>query len=83
KQKQPAFTGEKTVSAPSSVLRRAIDWKTFFMTCSLAGTYPRIREDDVVGDEARRPRPAPNAPLGAPAKPGTLPPRGVARPSPA
>jgi 5-methyltetrahydrofolate--homocysteine methyltransferase len=31
-----------------------IDWTPFFQTWSLAGKYPRILEDDVVGEEAQR-----------------------------
>jgi 5-methyltetrahydrofolate--homocysteine methyltransferase len=31
-----------------------IDWTPFFMTWSLAGKYPRILEDEVVGEEAKR-----------------------------
>ncbi|RKF14425.1 methionine synthase [Alginatibacterium sediminis] len=30
-----------------------IDWTPFFMTWSLAGKYPRILQDDVVGEQAR------------------------------
>ena len=75
---RPAFTGVKTVSAPSSVLRRYIDWTPFFMTWSLAGKYPRILEDDVVGEEARRLFKDANAMLDELDKTGTLTPRGVA-----
>lgn len=74
----PAFTGVKTVSAPISVLRRYIDWTPFFMTWSLAGKYPRILEDDVVGEEARRLFKDANAMLDELDKTGTLTPRGVA-----
>ncbi|WNP30951.1 methionine synthase [Morganella morganii] len=75
---RPAFTGVKTVSAPISVLRRYIDWTPFFMTWSLAGKYPRILEDDVVGEEARRLFKDANAMLDELDKTGTLTPRGVA-----
>lgn len=34
-------------------LREYIDWTPYFMTWSLAGKYPRILEDDVVGEEAK------------------------------
>ncbi|MEL0629123.1 methionine synthase [Psychromonas aquatilis] len=37
-----------------SVLREYIDWTPFFMTWGLAGKYPRILKDDVVGEEATR-----------------------------
>ncbi|EMI7479838.1 methionine synthase [Morganella morganii] len=75
---RPAFTGVKTVSAPISVLRRYIDWTPFFMTWSLAGKYPRILEDDVVGEEARRLFKEANAMLDELDRTGTLTPRGVA-----
>ncbi|PKH01113.1 methionine synthase [Psychromonas sp. MB-3u-54] len=36
------------------VLRDYIDWTPFFLTWGLAGKYPRILEDEVVGEEAKR-----------------------------
>jgi len=36
------------------ILREYIDWTPFFMTWGLAGKYPRILEDEVVGEEATR-----------------------------
>ncbi|GAA3542226.1 methionine synthase [Zobellella aerophila] len=39
---------------PVAVLREYIDWTPFFLTWSLAGKYPRILEDEVVGEEAKR-----------------------------
>lgn len=75
---RPAFTGVKTVTAPISVLRRYIDWTPFFMTWSLAGKYPRILEDDVVGEEARRLFKDANAMLDELDRTGALTPRGVA-----
>ena len=30
-----------------------IDWKLFYLTWSLAGKYPRILQDEVVGKEAQ------------------------------
>ncbi|WP_354623174.1 methionine synthase [Psychromonas sp. MME2] len=39
---------------PIAVLRDYIDWTPFFMTWGLAGKYPRILQDDVVGEEATR-----------------------------
>ncbi|EMD6373492.1 methionine synthase [Morganella morganii] len=75
---RPSFTGVKTVTAPISVLRRYIDWTPFFMTWSLAGKYPRILEDDVVGEEARRLFKEANAMLDELDRTGTLTPRGVA-----
>jgi 5-methyltetrahydrofolate--homocysteine methyltransferase len=35
-----------------NVLREYIDWTPFFMTWGLAGKYPRILQDEVVGTEA-------------------------------
>jgi 5-methyltetrahydrofolate--homocysteine methyltransferase len=35
-------------------LRDYIDWTPFFLTWGLAGKYPRILEDEVVGEEAKR-----------------------------
>ena len=35
-------------------LSEYIDWTPFFMTWGLAGKYPRILEDEVVGEEASR-----------------------------
>ncbi|NGE23691.1 methionine synthase, partial [Klebsiella pneumoniae] len=75
---RPAFTGVKTVTAPISVLRRYIDWTPFFMTWSLAGKYPRILEDNVVGEEARRLFKEANAMLDELDRTGALTPRGVA-----
>ncbi|HDU8583990.1 TPA: methionine synthase [Morganella morganii] len=75
---RPAFTGVKTVTAPISVLRRYIDWTPFFMTWSLAGKYPRILEDEVVGEEARRLFKEANAMLDELDRTGALTPRGVA-----
>ncbi len=37
-----------------NVLRDYIDWTPFFMTWGLAGKYPRILKDEVVGEEATR-----------------------------
>ena len=31
-----------------------IDWTPFFVTWELAGKYPRILQDDIIGEEARR-----------------------------
>ena len=37
-----------------NILREYIDWTPFFMTWGLAGKYPRILTDEVVGEEATR-----------------------------
>ncbi len=42
------------VEASIETLRNYIDWTPFFMTWTLAGKYPRILEDEVVGVEAQR-----------------------------
>jgi len=53
--KVPNQLGVKSIKSMSiSVLREYIDWTPFFMTWSLAGKYPRILEDEVVGEEATR-----------------------------
>ena len=46
--------GVQEVEASIETLRNYIDWTPFFMTWSLAGKYPRILEDEVVGEEAQR-----------------------------
>lgn len=51
----PAFTGVKTFSAwPLEEIARYIDWTPFFQTWELAGRYPAILHDEVVGAEATR-----------------------------
>ncbi|MFN3759633.1 MAG: methionine synthase [Algoriphagus aquaeductus] len=37
-----------------SVLRKYIDWTPFFSTWMLSGKYPKILEDQIVGEEAKR-----------------------------
>lgn len=50
----PRFTGTKTFDDyPLEKLVDAIDWTPFFITWSLAGKYPAILEDAVVGPAAR------------------------------
>ena len=50
----PAFTGLKCFNHYSlSELRNYIDWTPFFQTWELAGKYPHILEDAVVGEAAR------------------------------
>jgi len=52
---QPAFTGIKVLENFSlTKLREYIDWSPFFQTWELKGKYPRIFEDETVGEEARR-----------------------------
>ncbi|WP_425355747.1 methionine synthase [Pantoea agglomerans] len=50
----PHRPGVSQVEASIETLRNYIDWTPFFMTWSLAGKYPRIMEDEVVGEEAQR-----------------------------
>jgi 5-methyltetrahydrofolate--homocysteine methyltransferase len=49
----PNFLGVKTISVDLNTLRPYIDWTPFFLTWSLAGKYPRILNDEVVGEEAK------------------------------
>ena len=69
--------GVQAVTASIETLRNYIDWTPFFMTWSLAGKYPRILEDDVVGEEAKRLFSDANAMLDTLSEQGTLNPRGV------
>ncbi|MBZ6074531.1 methionine synthase [Aeromonas schubertii] len=41
-------------SMPIATLRRYIDWTPFFLSWELAGKFPRILDDEVVGEEATR-----------------------------
>ncbi|UXO68198.1 methionine synthase [Pantoea dispersa] len=70
-------TGVSVVEASIDTLRNYIDWTPFFMTWSLAGKYPRILEDEVVGEEATRLFADANAMLDNLSAQGTLRPRGV------
>ncbi len=50
----PAFTGVKVFDDyPLNDLVDFIDWTPFFMSWDLAGKYPRILNDEVVGEAAR------------------------------
>ncbi|TBL79255.1 methionine synthase [Obesumbacterium proteus] len=73
----PHRLGVHQVTASIDVLRNYIDWTPFFMTWSLAGKYPRILEDEVVGEEAKRIFADANAMLDDLARSGKLNPRGV------
>lgn len=49
----PIMWGVQPVEQPSlSTLRAFIDWTPFFRSWGLAGPFPRILEDEVVGEEA-------------------------------
>jgi 5-methyltetrahydrofolate--homocysteine methyltransferase len=51
----PTFTGIKVFEDyPLEELRNYIDWTPFFMTWELAGRYPKILEDEIVGKEAKK-----------------------------
>nr|WP_264644395.1 methionine synthase [Candidatus Symbiopectobacterium sp. NZEC127] len=69
--------GVQAVTASIETLRNYIDWTPFFMTWSLAGKYPRILEDEVVGEEAKRLFADANVMLDTLSEQGTLNPRGV------
>ncbi len=49
----PKQLGVKPITVGLSELRDYIDWTPFFLTWSLAGRYPRILQDEVVGQEAQ------------------------------
>ena len=49
----PSFLGVRNLESISiSSLRPYIDWTPFFKTWSLAGSYPKILDDEVVGEAA-------------------------------
>jgi 5-methyltetrahydrofolate--homocysteine methyltransferase len=51
----PTFTGRKEfISYPLEEIRKYIDWTPFFQTWMLAGRYPGILTDAVVGIEAKK-----------------------------
>ena len=51
---QPSFTGVRVIDdIDIALLVETIDWTPFFITWELAGKYPRILEDPVVGAQAR------------------------------
>ncbi len=50
----PAFLGVRVLKDyPLEEIAKNIDWTPFFQTWELAGRYPKILEDEVVGEEAR------------------------------
>jgi 5-methyltetrahydrofolate--homocysteine methyltransferase len=52
---RPAFLGVRSLfEVPLEELVPYIDWSPFFMTWELKGKYPRIFNDPVVGEEARK-----------------------------
>ncbi len=51
---RPKFLGVKSFTGINlRELRQYIDWTPFFMTWNLAGKFPRILEDEVVGEQAK------------------------------
>ncbi|MBW8830036.1 MAG: methionine synthase [Burkholderiales bacterium] len=52
---QPRFTGRRVFkNYDLAELAQCIDWAPFFQTWDLAGSYPGILTDDIVGESARR-----------------------------
>ncbi|MBS1557112.1 MAG: methionine synthase [Bacteroidetes bacterium] len=52
---QPAFVGRKVLmNYPLEEISKYIDWTPFFQTWMLAGRYPDILKDEVVGVEATK-----------------------------
>ncbi len=52
---KPSFTGNKAlINFPLEEVRKYIDWTPFFQTWMLAGRYPGILKDPVVGVEAKK-----------------------------
>ncbi len=52
---EPAFTGVRVIEdMPLRELADYIDWTPFFQAWELAGTYPQILDDAVVGEQARK-----------------------------
>jgi 5-methyltetrahydrofolate--homocysteine methyltransferase len=51
----PEFTGTRVLAdVPLTTLRKYIDWSPFFLTWELKGKYPRILEDPLLGEPARK-----------------------------
>ena len=51
---KPKFLGAKVIdNIPLGILVEYIDWTPFFQTWEMAGSYPKILDDIVVGTEAR------------------------------
>jgi 5-methyltetrahydrofolate--homocysteine methyltransferase len=52
---KPGLLGvQKLENYPLDALVEFIDWTPFFQSWELAGRYPKILQDEVVGDEARK-----------------------------
>ncbi|MGB1707894.1 MAG: methionine synthase, partial [Rubripirellula sp.] len=51
---KPCFTGTQVLhDFPLSEIREYIDWSPFFMTWELRGKFPKIFDDQVVGEQAK------------------------------
>ncbi|CAG1770944.1 partial 5-methyltetrahydrofolate--homocysteine methyltransferase, partial [uncultured bacterium] len=52
---KPSFLGLKVLNDISlATLAQYIDWSPFFQTWEMAGSYPKILNDKVIGNEARK-----------------------------
>ena len=52
---KPNFVGKKTFkNFPLEEIRKFIDWTPFFQTWMLKGKYPKIFENPVIGEEAKK-----------------------------
>jgi len=52
---KPSFIGSKAlINYPLEEIRKFIDWTPFFQTWMLAGRYPGILKDPIVGTEAKK-----------------------------
>ena len=49
----PSFTGTRAFDIPLSELIDIIDWTPFFLTWELAGKFPAILTDEIVGEQAQ------------------------------
>ncbi|GBU10141.1 homocysteine-N5-methyltetrahydrofolate transmethylase [Gammaproteobacteria bacterium] len=52
--KKPNQLGVQTLDIPLDILKGTIDWTPFFSSWELHGKYPKILDDKVVGEHARK-----------------------------
>ena len=53
--KKPSFLGKKVFkNYPLEEIRNYIDWTPFFSTWQLKGKYPKIFENEIIGEEAKK-----------------------------
>ena len=50
---EPSFTGARTFEIDAAELIGYFDWTPFFRSWDLVGTFPKILDDEVVGEAAR------------------------------